>query len=101
MVKAALRWSGVALVAGALGAGATMALISFGLPGRFPTPLASSMLLVTALLLMLALPGMYARQAEAADELGFVGHVLLAVGNVLLIGYAVGALFSLFPGDAR
>jgi hypothetical protein len=42
----------------------------------------------------LALPACTARQAEAAGGLGLVGHVLLAVGNVLLIGFAVGPLFN-------
>jgi hypothetical protein len=38
-----------------------------------------------ALLLMLGLPGMYARQADAAGWPGLAGHILLAVGAVLLI----------------
>jgi hypothetical protein len=94
MVNRALRWSGLALVAAALVLGALSVLGSLGLPGQFFSPLVSLLALVGALLLMLALPGMYARQAEAAGGLGLVGHVLLAVGNVLLIGFAAGPLFN-------
>jgi hypothetical protein len=86
--KIALRWSGVALVAAALVLGAAIGLAYLRLPGRFPTPLGSLLLLVGSMLLMLALPGMYARQSEAAGWLGLVGHVGLSVGNVLLIGFA-------------
>src|SRR5262249_8794780 len=64
------------------------------IPGPFFSPLVSLLALVGALLLMLALPGMYARQAEAAGWLGLVGFVGLSVGNVLLIGFAAGPLFN-------
>ena len=63
-------------------------------PGTVPDPLVSSLLLVASLLLLLAFPGMYARQAEAAGWLGLVGHVLLAVGNVFFLVYAAGPLFT-------
>jgi hypothetical protein len=92
--KIALRWSGVALVAAALVLGAAIGLAYLRLPGRFPTPLGSLLLLVGSMLLMLALPGMYARQSEAAGWLGLVGHVGLSVGNVLLIGFAAAPLFN-------
>ncbi len=94
MVKTTIRGSGLALVAGALLLGAAIAMVSLGLPGRFPTPLVSSILLVASILLMLALPAMYARQSEAAGWLGLVGYVLLEVGNVLLIVYAAEPLFT-------
>ena len=94
MDKTAIRWSGLALVAGALGVGAAIVMASLGLPGRFPTPLVSSILLVGSILLMLALPGMYTRQSEAAGWLGLAGYVLLEVGNVLLIVYAAEPLFT-------
>jgi hypothetical protein len=58
IVKIAHRWSGEALVAAALVVGAAMVLVSHGLPGRFPTPLVSLLLLMGSILLMLALPGM-------------------------------------------
>jgi cell division protein FtsW (lipid II flippase) len=94
MVKIALRWSGLALVAGALGLGAAIVLVSLRLPERDPTPLESILLLVASILFMLALPTMYSRQSEAAGWLGLVGHVLLEVGNVLLIVYAAAPLFN-------
>jgi hypothetical protein len=94
MAKVALRWSGAALVPAALALGIAIALASLGLLGQFPTPLGSLALLVGSMLLMLALPGMYAYQAESAGWLGLMGHVLLAVGNVLLIGFAAAPLFN-------
>jgi len=92
--KVALRWSGLAMVAAALVLGTALAMQWLWLPGRLPAPLGSLLLLVGSVLLMLALPGMYARQAEAAGRLGLVGHVLLAVGNVLFIGFAAAPLFN-------
>jgi len=95
MAKVALRWSGVALMASAMVLGTAIALASLRLPGTVPPmPLGSLLLLVGSMLLMLALPGMYAGQAEAAGWLGLVGHVLLAVGNVALIGFATAPLFN-------
>lgn len=94
MDAAALRWSGVALVAAALFMGATLVLGLLGLPEQFFSPQVCLLLLVGSLLLMLALPGMYARQAEAAGWLGLVGHVLLAVGNVLFLGFAAAPLLN-------
>ena len=94
MVETTIRGSGLALVAGALLMGAAIAMLSLRLPGRLPTPLVSTMLLVASLLIMLALPGMYARQSEAAGWLGLVGHVLLEVGMVLVIVEAGALLFN-------
>lgn len=74
--------------------GAAIAMVSLRLPGRLPTPLVSTMLLVASILIMLALPGMYARQSEAAGWLGLVGHVLLEVGIVIVIVYAAAPLFN-------
>lgn len=94
MVKAIIRWSGLALIAGALLLGAAMVMISLRLPGQLPTPLVSMILLVASLLIMLALPGMYAWQSEAAGWSGLVGHVLLEVGIVIVIMYAAAPLFN-------
>jgi hypothetical protein len=94
MVTIAMRLSGLALVAAALVLGAMAVLGSLGRPGPFYSPLVSLLALVGALLLLLALPGMYARQAEAAGWLGLVGYVGLSVGNVLFIGFAAGPLFN-------
>jgi uncharacterized membrane protein YgdD (TMEM256/DUF423 family) len=65
MVKTTMRWNGLALVAGALVLGGAIVMISLEPPGRFPTPLGSMLLLVAPVLLILALPSMCARQAEA------------------------------------
>jgi len=95
MANVALRWSGAALMASAIVLGTALSLASLRLPGTVPPmPLGSLLLLVGSVLLMLALPGMYARQAEAAGGFGLVGHVLLAVGNVALIGFAAAPLFN-------
>ena len=94
MVKTTIRGSGLALVAGALLLGAAIAMVSFGLSGQRPQPLVSTMLLVASILIMLALPGMYARQSEVAGWLGLVGHVLLEVGIVIVIVYAAAPLFN-------
>ncbi len=94
MVKITIRGSGLALVAGALLMGAAIAMVSLRLPGQLPTPLVSTMLLVASILIMLALPGMYARQSEAAGWLGLVGHVLLEVGIVIVVVYAAAPLFN-------
>jgi len=94
MLKTTIRGSGLALAAGALFMGAAIAMVSLRLPGQLPTALVSTMLLVASLLIMLALPGMYARQSEAAGWLGLVGHVLLEVGIVIVIVYAAAPLFN-------
>ncbi|WP_141727631.1 hypothetical protein [Thermogemmatispora onikobensis] len=94
MITRALRWSGVALVAGGLGMGAAIVLVAFGPSGRFPPSLVSSLLLVASLLVLLALPTMYAHQSEAAGWLGLVGYVLLEVGMVLVLVYAAEPLFT-------
>ena len=94
MVETTIRWSGLALIAGALFMGVAIALLSLKPPGQLPTPLVSMILLVASLLIMLALPGMYARQSEAAGWLGLVGHVGLSVGIVIVVVYAAVPLFS-------
>ena len=44
-----------------------------------------TLFLLSAILLLLSLPGMYAGQANAAGWLGLAGHVLLQAGVVLFI----------------
>jgi len=94
MAKVALRWSAAALVAAAVVLGASLTMQWLWPAERLPAPLGSLLILVGSMLLMLALPAMYARQAEAAGWQGLVGHMLLAVGNVLLIGFAAAPLFN-------
>jgi hypothetical protein len=95
MVKTILRWSGLALAAGALLVGAGTVSVAFQGPNQLPTPLASTLLLVSSILIMLALPGMYARQSETAGWLGLLGYVLLQVGMVPIVVYAGAPLFYL------
>jgi len=94
MVKTTMRGSGLALVAGALVLGAAIVMESLRLPGQLRAPWMNLMLLVGSILLMLALPGMYARQSEAAGWPGLVGHVGLSVGMVLVIVEAGAPLFT-------
>lgn len=83
MINTALRWSGLALAAGALLLGVALLLPLINIP--LSTPFSHLLSLIGSILIMLGLPGMYARQAERAGWLGLVGHVLLAVGDVLII----------------
>jgi uncharacterized membrane protein len=94
MVNTAMRWSGLALVAGALGVGVALVMVSLRLPGQPLELWWRILLLVGSILLMLALPGMYARQAEAAGWPGLLGHVLLEVGIVYVIVGAGAPLFN-------
>jgi hypothetical protein len=48
------------------------------------SPQISWLLLIASLLLLIALPGMYFKQAGAAGWLGLVGYVLLQAGVVLI-----------------
>lgn len=59
------------------------------------SPGISLLLLVASILLLLSLPAMYARQANAAGWLGLTGHALLQTGVVLLVVVAAPAL--LYP----
>lgn len=86
MADIALRGGGALLVAGAAMMGAAIVSISLRpVEGQVFTPNASLLLLLTALALLLALPAMYARQADACGWLGLAGHALLQSGVVLLV----------------
>ncbi len=93
MVKTIIRWSGLALAAGALLMGAGIVSVAFQAPNQLPTSLVSTLLLVASILIILSLPGIYARQSEAAGWLGLVGHVLLEVGMLSAVTYAAAPLF--------
>lgn len=85
MAEIALRWSGPLLVAGAAMMGAAIVSISLRpVEGQVFTSGASLLLLLLALALLVALPAMYARQANAAGWLGLAGHALLQSGVLLL-----------------
>jgi hypothetical protein len=59
------------------------------------SPRINLLLLLSSMLLLLSLPGMYAKQAGSAGWLGLVGHGLLQAGVVLIIIVAAPPL--LFP----
>ena len=96
MTETALKWSGLVAVAGAVLLGLAIVRVSF-----YPvvteafSPGLSLTFLVAAILLLIALPGLYARQAPTAGWLGLTGYGLLQAGLVLLIVIAATPL--LFP----
>lgn len=85
-MSAAIHWSGLALVGGALLLGLTVLLIaSRPVVGATISSEAASLVLSAAALLLLSLPAMYLVQAEATGVLGLMAHVLLSVGLLLLV----------------
>ncbi|MBI4926687.1 MAG: hypothetical protein HY835_02900 [Anaerolineae bacterium] len=104
MSEIVFRWSGILLILGAALLGIAILMISLKPVINQPLPPAGSiLLLLSAILLLLALPAMYARQANAAGWLGFTGHALLQTGVLLLIVVAAPTLIypslKLTPGE--
>ncbi len=86
MTNTALRWNGLLLMGGAILLGAVIVRISFDpVVNQQFTPGISLFMLLSSIMLLLSLPGMYARQANAAGWLGLVGYVLLQSGTVLMV----------------
>ena len=82
----AIQWSGPVLVGGALAFGLAVVVISSRpVIATTLSPDVAALLLVSAALLLLALPAMYAVQADATGLLGLVGHAFLATGLLLLV----------------
>jgi len=76
--------------------GAAIVILSFKpVINQVISPRISLLLLLSSILLLLSLPGMYARQADAAGWLGLAGYALLQAGIVLLIIIAAPSI--LFP----
>lgn len=95
-MNAAIQWSGPVLVCGALALALAIGLISLRPVVNQPfSPGVAALMLGSAVLLLLALPGMYAAQADATGGVGLVGHALLMVG--LLLPVAVAATPLLHP----
>jgi hypothetical protein len=95
-VNAAIQWSGPVLIGGAVAFGLALILIARRpVIGAVLGPDVAALLLVSAALLLLALPAMYAVQADASGLLGLVGHALLATGLLLLVVIAATPL--LYP----
>ncbi len=104
MIETALRASGLALILGATLLG--IAIVTISLHPVMDTPLspgASLLLLLSAMLLLLSLPAMYLKQANAAGWLGLTGFVLLQIGVLLLVVIAATPLlypsFNQPPGE--
>src|SRR5688572_19444249 len=105
MPHIALRLSGYLLVGGAALLGIAIVMLSFRpvINQVFP-PGVSVLLMVASLLLLLALPGMYAQQAASAGWVGLVGHVLMHAGIVLIVVIAATPLMypaiQVAPGES-
>jgi len=86
MADIAIRWSGALLIGGALLLGAAIVNVSIKpVVNQAFTPQLSRLFLFAAILLLLSLPGMYGRQANAAGWLGLAGFALLQAGVVFFI----------------
>jgi hypothetical protein len=104
MSEIAFRGSGILLILGAALLGIVIVVISLKPVINQPfTPGVSLLLLLSALLLLLSLPAVYARQAAAAGWLGLTGHALLQTGVLLLVVLAAPSLLhpslKLAPGE--
>jgi len=97
------RASGLSLLLGALLGIIGNVLNSALFPGNNPHQYVNGLWLATALLgfigsllLVLGLPGLYARQAEKAGWLGLVGSALTIVAGIMFTGFSV-ILFLVLP----
>lgn len=81
-----IQWSGLLLIVGAvlLVAALFIALFTPEITQQLP-PLANALMFHASILLLLSLPAMYARQADAAGWLGLIGHALLQSGVLLFV----------------
>jgi hypothetical protein len=96
MAEIAYRWSGTLLVVGAALLGSAIVILSLKPVINQPlSPGASLLLLLSSIFLLLSLPAMYARQADAAGWLGLAGYALLQTGILLLV--VVAATPILYP----
>jgi hypothetical protein len=88
MADLVVQRSEIALAAGAILLGIGLVMASFSPATVPPSPRTRAFLLISTVLVMLALPAVYARQANAAGVMGLGGHVLLETGLRLLVVYA-------------
>lgn len=94
MAKTALHWGRLLLIAGAALLGVAIVLVSLNPVMNQPfSPGISYLFLLSAIFLLVSLPGMYARQANAAGWLGLVGYALLQAGTVLFAMLATPTLW--------
>ena len=104
MTNTAVRWNGLFLIVGAILLGAAIIQVSFNpVVNQQFTPGISLFFLLSSILLLLSLPGMYAKQANAAGWLGLLGYALLQSGIVLIVVLASTPLlypsFKEAPGE--
>lgn len=86
MSEVVFRWSGILLVAGAALLGVAIVIIALKpVINTVLSPEISRLLLLASIFLLLSLPIVYARQADAAGWLGLAGHALLQTGILLLV----------------
>ena len=96
MAEIAYRWSGILLVAGAGFLGTAIVRISLKpVMDQVFSPGLGRLFLLASIFLLLSLPAMYARQADAVGWLGLAGHGLLQTGILLLVVLAATPI--LFP----
>jgi hypothetical protein len=96
MMEIAMRWSGLIMIMGAALFGTAVVFISFKpVVNQSFSPTISLLLLLASVCLLLSVPGMYFKQADAAGSLGLAGYVLLQTGILLLVVIAAPAL--LYP----
>jgi hypothetical protein len=96
MPEMALRAGGIALILGAALLGTAIVTVSFHpVVNQMFSPGVSRLFLLSAALLLVSLPAIYARQAQAAGWLGLAGHALLQTGVLFLV--LVAATPILYP----
>ena len=98
-MNVALHLGGLVLIGGAAALGVACVLIATRpVVGQALGPDVAALLIVSAGLLLLGAPAMYAVQAEATGALGLAAHALLVVGLLLLV--IVSATPLLYPSAA-
>ncbi len=91
-----IHWAGLILAGGAVALGVALVLVSTRpVIEATLSPGVAALVLLASALLLLALPAVYAVQAQASGTLGLVGHVLLEIG--LLLPVLVSATPLLHP----
>ena len=96
MTHTAIRLSGLLFIGGTALLGAAIVMLSFRpvINQVFSRPV-NVLLLLSSILFLLSLPGMYARHAASAGWPGLTGHALLQTGFVLIL--VLGAAPLMYP----
>ncbi len=84
MIGKAVRWSGLLLIVGSALFGGAIVAVGLNLGGNpSKSPFFDLSLMLSSILLVLSLPGMYFKQARQAGWSGLAGYALLQVGILL------------------